>query len=134
MELARLARDPGFRAGVRRLAEHHVLVRDGLRPDPAAVVRDATAPAVAAGVEPTSARARRVVAEVLARVPHVPVERLAALLEAANDPRRERCPRLSAVVNGWPPPESATPAFGWFLRALGRGPVDAGLCGSVPLG
>ncbi|WP_461121524.1 MerR family transcriptional regulator [Saccharothrix stipae] len=126
VELARLAQDPGFRAGVRRLAEHHVVVRDGLRPDPAAVVRDAVGPAVAAAVEPTSVEAGRVVAAVLARLPTVPVERLAALLQAANDPRRERYLRLLAVVNGWPPPESTAEAFDWFLRALAHTATAAG--------
>ncbi|MCC8251021.1 MerR family transcriptional regulator [Saccharothrix luteola] len=126
VELARLAQDPDFQACVRRLVEHHVLVREGLRPHPAAVVRDAVGPALAAGVEPTSAEAGRVVAEVLARVPHVPVDRLTALLETANDPRRERYLRLLAVVNGWRAPESAAPAFDWFLRALGHEAVRVG--------
>ncbi|MER5264166.1 MerR family transcriptional regulator [Actinosynnema sp. NPDC002837] len=120
LELARLTQDPDFRACLRRLVEHLVLVREGLRPDPTAVVRDAVARALAAGVEPTSAEAGRVVAEVLARVPHVPVDRLAALLETANDPRRERYVRLLAVINGWRAPESAAPALDWFLRALGH--------------
>lgn len=62
VELARLTQDPDFRACVRRLAEHHVLARDGLRPDPAAVVRDVAGPAAVAGVEPTSTEAGRVVA------------------------------------------------------------------------
>ncbi|MFE9745351.1 MerR family transcriptional regulator [Saccharothrix saharensis] len=126
VELARLAQDPDFRACVRRLAERHRGVHEGLGPDPAAVVRDAVAPALAAGVEPTSTEAGRVVAAVLDRVPHVSAERLAALLEAANDPRRERYLRLLAVVNGWPAPESATPAFDWFLRALGHEALSVG--------
>ncbi|KOX15846.1 MerR family transcriptional regulator [Saccharothrix sp. NRRL B-16348] len=123
VELARLTQDPDFRACVRRLAEHHVLARDGLRPDPAAVVRDVAGSAAVAGVEPTSAEAGRVVAAVLARLPHVPVDRLTALVEAANDPRRERYLRLLAVVNGWRAPVSAAPAFDWFLRALGHEPA-----------
>jgi hypothetical protein len=54
--------------------------------------------------------------------------RLAALLETANDPRRERYLRLLAVVNGWRAPESPAAAFDWFLRALraGRDTVGAG--------
>jgi DNA-binding transcriptional MerR regulator len=120
VELARLAQDPEFRAYVRQLVERHDAVRDGLRPDPAAVVRDEVAPALAAGVEPASAEAGRVVAAVLARVPHVPVEGVAALVGAAADPRWERYSRLLAVINGWRAPESAAPAFDWFLRALGH--------------
>ncbi|MEU4739239.1 MerR family transcriptional regulator [Actinosynnema sp. NPDC023658] len=120
VELARLAQDPGFRELVRRMVEHLDAVRgEDLGPDPTAVARDAAAPAVASGVDPTSPEAGRLVAAVLARV-RVPRDRLVPLLEAANDPRRERYLRLLAVVNGWGPPDSAAPALDWFLRALRR--------------
>ncbi|NUT53746.1 MAG: MerR family transcriptional regulator [Saccharothrix sp.] len=119
VELAGLTRDPDFRAYVRRLAEYHgAVVGDVTRPDPAAVVRAGLRVAVADGVSPGSVEGGVVVSEVLGRLPEVPVGRLAALVEMANDPRRERYLRLLAVVNGWRAPESSAPAFDWFLRAL----------------
>ncbi|WP_367139197.1 hypothetical protein [Saccharothrix sp. HUAS TT1] len=118
---ARLTQDPDFRACLKRLVEHHVGTRgEGLRPDPTAVVRDEVGPALASGVDPASPEARDVVEAVLVRVPHVSREQLAALLESANDTRRERRLRLPAVVNGWRAPESTAPAFDWFLRAPGH--------------
>ncbi|NUS66238.1 MAG: hypothetical protein HOQ46_21635, partial [Saccharothrix sp.] len=55
----------------------------------------------------------------------VPVERLAAMVTAAGDPRWERYSWLLAVINGWRAPESAAPAFDWFLRALGHEAASA---------
>ncbi|MBB5804097.1 DNA-binding transcriptional MerR regulator [Saccharothrix ecbatanensis] len=121
VSLTRLAQDPDFRACLKRLAEQHVLTRgEGLRPDPAAVVLDEVGPALAARVDPASPEARNVIAAVMERVPHVSREQLAALLETANDTRRDRYLRLLAVVNGWQAPESPAPMFEWFLRALGH--------------
>ncbi|WP_435123165.1 MerR family transcriptional regulator [Micromonospora tulbaghiae] len=51
VELAELALDPGFRAGLRRLAEQHAADRggaEGVRRDVVAVVREEVAPALAA--------------------------------------------------------------------------------------
>ena len=116
VELAELTRDPEFRTVLRRLAELHAADRDpvALRRDPVAVVRDEVGPALAAGVDPASPGAARVVAAVLARYPR---DRLMARVEAANDPRRERYLRLLSVINGWPAPESLAPALTWFLAA-----------------
>jgi len=116
VELAELTRDPDFRTVLRRLAELHVADRDpvALRRDPVAVIRDEVGPALAAGVDPASPGAARVVAAVLARYPR---DRLMARVEAANDPRRERYLRLLSVINGWPAPESLAPALTWFLAA-----------------
>lgn len=121
VDLAELSQDPDFRAVLRRLAEQHAADRDptALRRDPVAVVRDEAGPALAAGVDPASPAARLVVAAVLARFPWR--DELAARLEAANDPRRERYLRLLSVINGWPAPESLTPALDWFLAALRAG-------------
>jgi DNA-binding transcriptional MerR regulator len=118
IELAGLARDPAFRDGLRLLAERHAADRDPtvLRRDPVALVRDEAGPALAAGLDPASAQAGPVVAAVLARYPVR--DRLAAQLEAARDPRRERYLELLSVVNGWPAPESLAPVLGWFLAAL----------------
>jgi DNA-binding transcriptional MerR regulator len=121
VELAELSRDPGFRTAMRRLAEQHAADRDPMTPrrDPVAVIRDEAGPAAAAGVDPASPEARRVVDAVLARCPGR--ERLAARVEAANDPRRERYLRLLSVINGWPAPESLAPALDWFGAALRSG-------------
>ena len=118
IELAGLARDPGFQALMRLLAEQHAADRDPtvLRRDPVALVRDGAGPALAAGIDPASPQAGPVVAAVLARCPSR--ERLAAHLEAARDPRRERYSELLSVVNGWSAPERLGPVLGWFLTAL----------------
>src|SRR5690349_1975471 len=118
IELAGLARDPAFRAGMRLLAERHAADRDPtvLRRDPVALVRDEAGPALAAGLDPASAPAGPIVAAVLARYPAR--DRLVAQLDAARDPRRERYLELLSVVNGWPAPESLAPVLGWFLAAL----------------
>ncbi|MGI5485761.1 MerR family transcriptional regulator [Microtetraspora malaysiensis] len=131
MELAEMSRDPDFRASFRRMAEHHAAERAegrsaGVRRDPVAAVRDLVAPALAAGVPPTSPRADAVVAAVmdeyargLGRPDDLDLRRrLLDRLEAANDPRRDRYLRLLAVINGWQAPESPAPMLDWFVPAL----------------
>lgn len=129
LELAELARDDGFRDGMRRIAEQFAADRTGDAPprrDAIALVRDAAAPAVAEGVDPGSARGGAVVAMVAAEYaagvgrPDGPElrQRLLTRVATANDPRRERYQQLLAVVNGWPPGESTTPALDWFTRAM----------------
>jgi DNA-binding transcriptional MerR regulator len=126
VELAEQSQDPDFRAGVRNLVELHVAGHPGLASDPAAVVRDHVRPALAAGIDPGSPRADTIVLSAMARCAQVSgrpddVElrrRMLSLLEAANDPRRERYLRLLAVVNDWAAPESPAPAFAWFIEAL----------------
>ncbi|MEW9533054.1 MerR family transcriptional regulator [Microbispora sp. NPDC049125] len=131
VELAELAQDADFRAGVRRMAEHYAAERaqgdvKSLRRDSAAMVRERAAPALTAGIDPASPEADPVVAAVTA---HYAREfgqpddaalrrRLLARLESANDPRWERYLQLLAVINGWPAPESLAPALGWFIDAL----------------
>ena len=133
MELAELSQDPDFRAAVRRTAEGFAAEhsRDGTAPrrDPVATVRDLTAPALAAGVDPASPQAAPVVAAVTARYADDTGRpdddrlrrRLLDRLEAADDPRRDRYLRLLAVVNGWAAPRSQAPALDWFIRALRAG-------------
>ncbi|MFD8595499.1 MerR family transcriptional regulator [Kitasatospora sp. NPDC059646] len=123
VELAELIQDADFRERLRRLVAEH---RPGLRPDPVALVRDRTAPALAAGVDPAAAQAAPVVdavtaecAELLGRPDDADLRReLRTRLEIANDPRREQYLRLVAVVNGWPAPQPLAPALTWFTRAL----------------
>ncbi|MEV0235518.1 MerR family transcriptional regulator [Nonomuraea sp. NPDC050786] len=153
VELAELAQDPAFRARLRRTAEHHATEHHATghpiaghptaghptaghptaghpaappRPDAAALARDHARPALAAGIDPASPEADRVVAAVATRyardrgLPDSPEHRrrLLTRLESANDPRRERYLELLAVVNGWPAPESLSPALDWFTAAL----------------
>jgi len=126
VELAELSQDPDFRAGVRNLAERYAAEHPGLNPDPAAVVRDQAGSALAAGIDPGSPGAETVVLSVMARCARVSGRpddvdlrrRVLTLLEAVNDPRRERYLRLLAVINGWAAPESPAPAFAWFIEAL----------------
>ncbi|MEQ4721577.1 MerR family transcriptional regulator [Nonomuraea sp. B19D2] len=140
VELAELAQDRDFRAGLRRTAEHLAAEhRAGLRvpapprPDAAALARHHARPALAAGIDPASPEADPVVAAVTARyahdrgVPDSPAlrRRLLAQLESAHDPRRERYLELLAVINGWPAPESLAPALDWFAAAL-RARLPAG--------
>ncbi|WP_406287982.1 MerR family transcriptional regulator [Embleya sp. NBC_00896] len=130
-ELAELSRDPDFRAAMRRMAEQYTAERaqgdpTGPRRDIAAMVRDRVRPALVAGLDPASAQADPVVAEVTARYAHVfglPDDaeirrRLSTWLETVNDPRREQYLERLSVINGWPAPESLTPALDWFVRAL----------------
>ncbi|OZB88285.1 MAG: MerR family transcriptional regulator [Microbacterium sp. 14-71-5] len=131
VELAELALDPGFRAGLRHMAEDLAAdrARAGAtvpRRDVAAAVRDPVAPALAAGIDPTSGRADPIVTALTAQYAQVCGrpddaelrDRLLSRLETVNDPRRDRYVELLAVVNGWPAPEALAPALAWSVAAL----------------
>lgn len=131
VELAELALDPGFRAGLRRMAEDLAAARAPAgatvpRRDVAAAVRDLVAPALAAGIDPTSGRADPIVTALTAQYAQVCGrpddaelrDRLLSRLETVNDPRRDRYVELLAVVNGWPAPEALAPALAWSVAAL----------------
>ncbi|MGW0771108.1 hypothetical protein [Streptomyces sp. NPDC002676] len=98
-----------------------------LRRGPAAADRYQVGPALAAGIDPGSPQADRVVAAVMAQYAHVLGRRddvdlrrrLLTRLETANDPRRERYLQPLAVINGWSASESLVPVFDWFIQALG---------------
>ncbi|GAA4992282.1 MerR family transcriptional regulator [Pseudonocardia tropica] len=126
VELAELVADPAFRARCREMAvagatapEH----RERLA-DPAAVAEHAGA-ALAAGVDPASPEAARV----LARIPGVDGQDAAARARAADsvelfaDRRVERYWTLLGVLNGWPAREPTIPAFEWFAAALRAAPA-----------
>ncbi|MBM7493158.1 DNA-binding transcriptional MerR regulator [Micromonospora luteifusca] len=129
LELAELCRDRSFRASMRRLARQHAADHDvpGLpRPDAVAVVRDAVAPALAAGLDPTGPEADAVVTAVTSRYARLHGhpddadlrQRLLDRLTMANDPRRDRYLDLLSVLNGWSTGEAIAPAADWFIRAL----------------
>ncbi|PWR12352.1 MerR family transcriptional regulator [Micromonospora acroterricola] len=138
MELAELAQDPDFRASMRRLVREYAADHDvpgPPRPDAVAVVRDAVAPALGAGLDPTDAEADAVVAAVTRRYADLSNRpddanlrrRLLARLDAANDPRRDRYLDLLSLINGWAAGGGVTPALDWFSRALrARMPSPAG--------
>ncbi|MGW2107799.1 MerR family transcriptional regulator [Streptomyces sp. NPDC001948] len=117
IELAELTRTPGFAAFMRRLATH--VPADLTRPDPTATIHTHVAPALRAGIAPTSSRAARIVKAVEAEYADTTTGHdLLTFLRTANDPRRLRYLQLLAVVNSWPPPEDPTPAFTWLIEAL----------------
>ncbi|MFJ9443139.1 MerR family transcriptional regulator [Kitasatospora sp. NPDC101235] len=138
VELAQLAGDSGFRALLRGLARAEAAeaaiaeerAGTGLpRPGLAVAVRELAGPAVAAGVDPGSAEAAAVVAELVERYGQwcagaVPGDtgalrdRLAERLGAMADPRRERYLELLAVVNQWAVPESWAAEVDWAVRAV----------------
>ncbi|WFE49649.1 hypothetical protein [Micromonospora sp. WMMD1155] len=129
LELAELCQDDTFRASMRRTAQQYAADHDvpGLpRPDAVAVVRDAVAPALAAGLDPTSPDADPVVAAVSNRYMSLHGHcdeadlrrRLLDRLIPANDPRRDRYLDLLAVLNGWSTGDATAPAVDWFIRAL----------------
>jgi DNA-binding transcriptional MerR regulator len=131
VQLAELSQDRDFRASMRRLVEQHVADRvesgDTVpRRDAVAVVRDHAGPALAAGIDPGSPQADAVVVAVMAHYADVSGladnvalrRRLLTRLETANDPRRELYEQHLSVINGWPAPDSLTPALNWFIEAL----------------
>nr|WP_307852993.1 MerR family transcriptional regulator [Kitasatospora sp. RG8] len=131
VELGELVQDDGFRASVRRMAEHQAAERaagdpGGLHHALTATVREQVGAALAARVAPESAAADAVVdgltaqyAETFGRPDDAELRHwLLRRLETAGDPRAERYWQLLSVINGWPVPESLAAVFGWFTRAL----------------
>ncbi|TDO54314.1 DNA-binding transcriptional MerR regulator [Kribbella sp. VKM Ac-2527] len=115
LELATLSQDPEFRDLLRQLALTQVATQPGQappRPDPIAILRDQLAPALAAGLDPTSDEAAHLI-QTLNHQAAAPD----AHLERAADPRRDRYFELLAVINGWPRPSASGPAVRWFLAA-----------------
>ncbi|MFE2146587.1 MerR family transcriptional regulator [Streptomyces sp. NPDC059456] len=131
VELAELCQDAGFRACVRKMAEHQAAERadgdtTGLHHALNEAVCERVGEALAAGILPTSVEALPVTDALAALYAHA-FERaddgdlrrwLLARLEVAADPRAERYWQLLAVINGWPPSPSLAPVFTWFIAAL----------------
>jgi DNA-binding transcriptional MerR regulator len=128
IELAELVQDPGFQASIRRMSEQHAAARAGgedLRPDAgwkeaAELLTERAGAALAAGVDPASAEAGRIVDEVVPAFPgeHHDRAALADRLATGTDPKAERYWQLMAVINGWPPVPTTVPAWEWFIAAL----------------
>ncbi|MEU7109473.1 MerR family transcriptional regulator [Streptomyces sp. NPDC046215] len=132
VELAELVQDDEFRAGMRLAAADQIRAREQAgEADPAAaqhlatVIRERTAEARAAGIEPGSAAARPVVDELAGRCAELsgredgPEFRawLLRRMEISSDSRYERYWRLIAVINGWPAPDMG-PAVEWLVSGL----------------
>lgn len=140
IELAELTQDPGFRARIRQMSEQHSASRNTGEeaPSPAsaqqmmqAIVEQAGA-ALAAGIRPDAPEARPY-ADAIATaaagsrgVEDSPVFRseLADQLAIGTDARAERYWQLMAIINGWPPVPTMTPAMLWTIAALRAGSLD----------
>ena len=137
VELAELVQDPSYRKRVRQMAVQSAAIRaenaaqfDGTNwQKAAAVVADKGGAALTEGVDPASAQARSILEGMLAELrANAPVAAEAARarlrtslverIETGLDPRAERYWQLLAIINGWPPTPSTTPAWSWFLAAL----------------
>lgn len=134
VELAELVQDPGFRARLRQTAATFAEARAEAGTEPsreasqamAGLLREKVAAATAAGIDPGSAEARPVAAELAAAYarlfgrPDGPEFRawLVVQLEAGSDRRYERYWQLLAIINGWPSQPSVLPAAEWLAAAL----------------
>jgi DNA-binding transcriptional MerR regulator len=137
IELAGLVGDPEFRARVRRMSERHAAdaVDQPGALDAAsahrngALVAQRAGAALAAGVDPASAEAEPIVAELVGALAATnsrvdgPETRawLAETIETFADVRVERYWELLELINGWPARPSAAPAWAWLLAALRGG-------------
>ena len=135
IELAELVQDSDFRASVRRMAEYQAAERadgdqTGLHHELTIHVAERVAAAIADGVQPASAQAAPVVAELVARYADTfgatdggeYRAKLSTRLAIANDPRVERYWHLIATINGSPTTTLLAPIFTWFTEALQRHP------------
>ncbi|MET0864829.1 MAG: MerR family transcriptional regulator, partial [Nakamurella sp.] len=91
--------------------------------DRVTLIRDRVAPALAAGIDPASDSAGRIVTAslnhcVAAGSTGTASEEILSWLVAVNDPQRERYLTLLSVINQWPPPESLAPVVDWTIAAL----------------
>ncbi|MBE2320602.1 MerR family transcriptional regulator [Solirubrobacter sp. CPCC 204708] len=127
IELAELVQDPAFAASVRRMSEQHAAARasgEPMQPDAgwqraAELVSERAGAALAAGVDPASDEAARIVSELESAFPgeHTRAE-LADRIATGTDPQAERYWQLLAIINGWPPVPTTVPAWEWFIAAL----------------
>jgi DNA-binding transcriptional MerR regulator len=119
IELAELVQDADFRARIRAMSEHHAASPPAADLRVAADLVSARAgEALAAGVEPGSIEAERVVAEILPAFGNEDRLTLAGRLAVGTDARAERYWQLLAIINGWPPVPATVPAWEWLIAAL----------------
>jgi DNA-binding transcriptional MerR regulator len=143
IELAGLVGDPEFRARVRRMSERHAAEssdhaahagHEGHTDSAAALqnavlVAERAGAAVAAGIDPASAQAEPIVAELVRAFAAAndrtddPQTRawLAETIDTFADVRVDRYWQLLGVINGWPARPSAAPAWAWLRAGLRPG-------------
>lgn len=138
IELAELVQDTDFRASVRRMAEHQAAERaegdrTGLHHELTSHIVDRVTAAIADGIEPASAPAEPIVADLVARYADTfdatdsaaYRAKLLTRLAVADDPRVERYWNLIAIINGSPAASAApplAPIFTWLSDALRHHP------------
>lgn len=124
VEVARLLRDPGFRARVREMAVAGARSAGDQPFDReqgkafANKVGEHAGAALAAGIDPSAPEAEEVVRRILPDATAEKRAELARQLETFTDARVERYWQLVAVINGWGAFPSTTPAFRWLIDAL----------------
>ncbi|RLV04643.1 hypothetical protein CTZ27_10820 [Streptomyces griseocarneus] len=132
VELAELAQDDAFRAGMRRAAADQVRARsEAGHPDEdaarqlARLVQERTSAARDAGVDPASEAARPVLDEIVGECARLTGREdgpdfrtwLLRRMTVSHDSGYERYWRLLSVINGWPAPTMG-PAVEWLIAAL----------------
>ena len=121
IEVARLLRDPDFRAASRAMAERAAAgpQRSSGSPAVSTAVAERACRAARDGVDPASAEALEVV-EALEAVAADGLDReeRADHVEAFSDRRVARYWQLVGIVNGWPERPDVLPAWEWFAAAL----------------
>ena len=138
VELARLIGDQDFRARLRETTASHARARAATEASPgredqqamAALLRERVETATAAGIAPDSPAAGPVVDELTAAYARLfgradnPEFRawLLESMESGTDRRYERYWHLLAIINGWQPWPSVTPAAEWLITALRAAP------------
>ena len=120
IELAGLAGDPDFRQRVRQTAEIGIAIQAGRWLVDDRRAQQAAGEALRRGVRPGSGEGARVLEDILAGTAGSQQRgTLLAQLEAATDPRVERCWQLTAVITGREPFSSqGHDALKWLAAAL----------------
>jgi DNA-binding transcriptional MerR regulator len=133
VELAELVAEPDFRRRIRQMAQRAADDRAAGRSGDASAgqatamaVASRAGEAVAAGIDPASAQAAPIVAELVAGYAGIRGESdgpelrrwLVETIDTFADPRAERYWQLLATINGWPAIPSSVPAWEWFREAL----------------
>jgi DNA-binding transcriptional MerR regulator len=131
IELAGLVADEDFRRTIRRMSERGAADRASAgaheRAQAAArIVAERAGAAIAAAVDPSSAEAAPIVAEIVAAYA-VAMDRengaqfrvwLIELIDTFADARAERYWQLLGIINGWPPRPATVPAWAWLAEGL----------------
>jgi DNA-binding transcriptional MerR regulator len=138
LELAELVRDPDFRDRLRAMGRRSFGATDGTSPvapatptgadsmRTAALVAERAGEAMGAGIDPAAPEADAThdalvaaLADSVGREADEPYRReLLETMRIGYEPRAERYWQLLAIINGWPPIATVTPAWKWFADAV----------------